>query len=273
MKILQLVHCYPPAIGGTEIFIKNLSENLVKKYNDEVTVLTTNGYNCDCFYDSKIKTIKLLKEKTNNINIFRFKTNIFLYKIIKKINTFIPKKTFLKNWLNYFEKGPISIKMFFKSINFCDYDIIMCSSFPLLQMLYGFLAAKLNDIPIVFRGHFHIHDKTFDNPIFYSLINNSNKYFCATEAEKTFLINKNINENKLKTIPCGIDYKNYKNKNSKKFKQKYKIPEKDKVVLFVGQKILYKGIKTLIKSMFEIWDKKTDVTLLICGSSYSNYIK
>ena len=45
MKILHVVHGYPPSVGGSQYLVKNLSEQLVSRYRDKVTVFTTVAYN------------------------------------------------------------------------------------------------------------------------------------------------------------------------------------------------------------------------------------
>jgi len=44
MKIVHVVLNYYPSKGGTQWLFQNISERLVKHYNDEVTVLTVDSY-------------------------------------------------------------------------------------------------------------------------------------------------------------------------------------------------------------------------------------
>ena len=42
LRVLHVVQGYAPAVGGTERVIQRLSEELVARYGDEVTVFITN---------------------------------------------------------------------------------------------------------------------------------------------------------------------------------------------------------------------------------------
>jgi hypothetical protein len=50
MRILHVTQGYAPAIGGTERLMQRVSEELVARAGDTVTVFTTDCYNGEAFY-------------------------------------------------------------------------------------------------------------------------------------------------------------------------------------------------------------------------------
>ncbi len=49
MKILHVVHAYPPSLGGSQWLMRQLSRGLVERHHDEVTVFTTVARNTGHF--------------------------------------------------------------------------------------------------------------------------------------------------------------------------------------------------------------------------------
>ena len=49
MKILHVVHGYPPSIGGSQHLVEKISIELARHYDDDVTVLTTVAKNMNHF--------------------------------------------------------------------------------------------------------------------------------------------------------------------------------------------------------------------------------
>ena len=73
MKVLHVVHAYYPARGGTEFLFQQVSEKLVADYGDQVTVITTNGYNPGYFVDPDQPSIPIQDhEEINGVAVRRF---------------------------------------------------------------------------------------------------------------------------------------------------------------------------------------------------------
>ena len=71
MNVLHVTQNYAPSIGGTQHTIKKVSEYLSQKYQDNVTVYTTNSsYGPN---RKKYKKIKLPVETINSVCVRRFR--------------------------------------------------------------------------------------------------------------------------------------------------------------------------------------------------------
>lgn len=73
MKILHLIHDYHPAIGGSEDLMHQVSEYLVNRTGDDVTLLTTFAYNSRLFTNPRVKPMpENNAEKTiNNVKFYQ----------------------------------------------------------------------------------------------------------------------------------------------------------------------------------------------------------
>ena len=73
IRLLQLVHGYPPAVGGVEIATRDRSERLVADHGFHVTILTTDRYTVVGFRDRKQPTIpRQQHEMQNGVHVYRF---------------------------------------------------------------------------------------------------------------------------------------------------------------------------------------------------------
>jgi hypothetical protein len=72
MKILHVVHGYPPSMGGSQWLIKNLSEQLLTRYHDEVTVFTTVAYNTEYFWGADKTAMEAGTERSTASTVRRF---------------------------------------------------------------------------------------------------------------------------------------------------------------------------------------------------------
>src|SRR4029450_2153342 len=74
LRLLQLVHTYPPALGGVQQSVSDVCERLVADYGWEVTVLATNALTSLSFRDSAISTLPIDPhgEQRNGVTVRRF---------------------------------------------------------------------------------------------------------------------------------------------------------------------------------------------------------
>ena len=85
MDILHVVQGYAPAIGGTERLVQYVSEELVRQYNDRVTVFTTDRYNAEGFVKPWAPRMASGWGEINGVRIRRFKVLNQLGPILKPV--------------------------------------------------------------------------------------------------------------------------------------------------------------------------------------------
>jgi len=270
MKIAHFVQGYTPAIGGTEYLIQRVSEELVKVYGDEVTVYTTNAFNCEAFNNPKAPLMAAKEEVINGVYVKRFKVFNKLAFVLNQLQKTafafrLPRNDLLRTVYS----GPI-LPSIFKELPKVKADVIAASSFPLLHMHYASIASRLTKTPLVLHGGLHPTDTWgFERKVIYRLIEKCAAYIANTTYERDFLIAKGIQPQKIHVIGVGTDPEKFAQASGATVKAKYQL-DGSPVIAFVGQQGGHKGIETLIQAMPLVWQKVPEAKLIIAGSR-TNY--
>lgn len=269
MKVLHLVQGYYPAIGGTEFLIKNVSEKLVSLFGDDVTVFTTNAYNCEGFVIPSSKLMPPGEEEINGVKIKRFSVFNRLGRLLYYLQA-VPYKAKLpfNDRLRNLYSGPIIFRMIPEIIRF-DCDVVAASSFPLLHMYYASFARRFSKKPLVFIGGLHTEDDWgFNRSTIFKTIRQADAYIAYTAYERDFLARKGIQEDKICVIGCGVQVSAFERADGASFRRDFNL-DSVPVVAFVGQQGGDKGIDTLIRSMPLVWKKIPEARLVIAGAPTS----
>src|SRR5450759_2437688 len=133
MRILHVVQGYTPAIGGTERVIQKISEKLVERYADQVTVYTTVGYNCEIFWRRDQPSLPAGVTTINGVTVRRFPVFNHCNELRRLLaggsyRFRLPFNDYFRLWYN----GPL-IPSLPGEIARAGADIISASSFPLLH--------------------------------------------------------------------------------------------------------------------------------------------
>lgn len=269
MKVLNIIQRYPPAIGGAEMWCQGICHYLVNRGCD-VTVLTLDVYNEDEFWIEPPVDNCLLRfgklEYDNNVRVVRCKrTKIskpfrILFRLIEK---------FLKIYLY----GPHSFEMYKKMWPLIkNTDIVHLHTIPYPHNLFALIVAKIFKKKVVITPHFHVGHHYYELWSNFYLLKKCDAIFSVTEQEKEYFIKKNIGKDKVFVARNAINPKEYEANNLDKYKQeiftKYNINEGSKIIIFIGRKIEYKGVDTLIDAA-KIINKKMDIKLFLVGPDFN----
>lgn len=276
MKILHVVQGYTPAMGGTELLIQKISERLVERYGDEVTVFTTNAAkNCSVFWLQSEPTLPVGTEQINGVTIRRFPVFNRLGGTRHRISKFVDwAKLPFSDWFRAFFNGPIVFIMT-KEIARFKADMIGVSSFPFLHMHYALKGGALGSKPVVLIGALHPTDAwSFDRPMIYQAIRQANAYIAYTNFEREYLINRGVSTTKITTIGAGVDPNQFAGANGKELREAYGWGD-DPVIAFVGQLNKRKGVHHLLAAIPQVWTVYPQAKLLLAGatSTYSDQLR
>lgn len=267
MKILHVVQAYTPAIGGTEWLIQNLSERLIERYGDEVTVFTTNAAkNCEMFWSPTEPQLPAGWETINGVRVRRFpvvnrlpRLRHLLSKVADRLN--LP----FNDWLRAFYNGPLIPTMTAEIARF-PAEVIAASSFPLLHMHYALKGGQWSQRPVVLHGALHIHDRWgFDRPMIYQAIRQAQAYIANSTFERDYLIARQISPQKIQPIGVGVDLARFAHADRLTLRQLLGWGAAP-VVAFVGQLSPRKGVDQLIAAMPHVWQRYPAARLLLAGT-------
>ena len=275
MKILHVVQGYTPAIGGTERLIQKVSENLVARHGDEVTVYTTNAYNCELFWRSDQPQLPVGVEQINGVTVRRFPVFNRLNEMRRLMagGSYQFKLPF-NDWFRAFYNGPLMPKMT-RHIAQSGAEVIAASSFPLLHMHYAQWGGRRAGVPVIFYGGIHTVDAFgFDRPMIYKAIKKVDAYIAYTSFERDYLVQQGIPAAKVHVVGVGIDMEPFAQANGRAIRQRFGWGDAP-VVAFIGQQVPHKGVDMIMEAMSAIWQAQPEACLLVAGSqtTYSAVIQ
>ena len=241
MKILQIIPILSPKYGGPISVLYQLIKELVKK-NHSITILTS-----DLDYDERLA--KQFEESGATIIPIHTPVNIGLF-----IYTPSVKKWVVEN-----------LKL---------YDIIHMHTFRSYQNSIVSEYAEQIKIPYIIQAHGSVLPffekqklkKMYDYVWGNRMLHFVSKVIALTETEAEQYIKMGVPKNKIEIIPNGLDLSQFLHLPHKgEFKLKYHIPEKDKMILFLGRIHRIKGIELLISAYYKILEEYPDTLLVIVG--------
>ncbi len=275
MKILHVVHGYPPSSGGSQWLVKKVSEQLGTQYQDEVTVFSTVAYNMGYFWGEDSLSMPEGQENVHGVTVQRFPVFNKLNGLRKGLAGIATRLHLPYNdWLRTFQTGPI-ISGMTQAIANSQADVVMAMAFPLLHMYYALAGAKKGNIPIVFVGAIHPADRWgYERKMIYRAIHKANAYMALTSFEKEYLIDKGIDPHKIFLLGGGVDHDEFAQANGTSIRMAYGW-KKSPVVLMLSKHVARKRFDTLLEAMPQVWAKHPDAQLVLAGrqTAYSETIK
>jgi len=269
MKILHVVQGYHPAIGGTEFLIQRVSEELVRSFDDEVTVFTTNAYNCEAFYSPSHPLLPPGLETINGVTVKRFP----IFNALAPLLGPLQRAAFrwrlpLNQYLRTLYGGPIAPRMFLE-LTTCQADVVAAASFPLMHMYYATVAKSFNKRPLVLQGGLHPEDRWgFDRPMIFRAIRRCDAYIANTAYERDYLINKGMDDDRIHVIGVGVDPEPFLKADGLSFRRRHRLIGHP-VVAFIGPQGRQKGIDILLQAMRLVWRQNPRARLVIAGGRTS----
>ncbi|MCJ7445910.1 MAG: glycosyltransferase family 4 protein [Methanotrichaceae archaeon] len=138
-------------------------------------------------------------------------------------------------------------------------DLVWSTSFT------SFLIAKKKRIPFVITPLLHTHSQRHRGESLSKVMREASAVIAVTESEQEFILKKGVEKRKVHHISLGIDTDALNGGDAMMFRQKYKIPFEDPIILFIGRKEVDKGVIQLIKAMNYVWKSMPKARLVIVG--------
>lgn len=266
MKILHVTQGYFPAIGGTELLVQRVSEEMVRQFGDEVTVFTTNAYSGEAFFTPGLPLMPTGWESLNGVKIRRFPVRTEVSHFFRGFQAWayhlgLPGNQHLRNLAG----GPV-IPNLEKEIQDFPFDVVAASSFPLMHMFASLRAAQATSRPCVLHGGMHPEDRWgFDRPMIDQALRETTRYISNTDYEARYVLSRGADPSRVCTVGVGVDLENYQEITQEDARRKLDLGE-GPLIGFVGQVGGHKGVDTLVRSMKTVWEVLPEAHLLIAGA-------
>lgn len=266
MKILHVVHSYPPSLGGSQWLTKQLSEHFVSRYQDQVTVLTTVAENLDLFHRRGCPALPAGVETINGVTVHRFPVFNRLNFVRKALSSLTYRLRLPYNdWFRTLEGGPI-VPGLRRAIATSDADILFATAFPLRHMYDALYGAQQAQIPVVFLGALHTADRWgFDRPMIYRAIQQADAYIAHTDYEHDYVVARGVDASKVRTIGAGVDAESFMQASGHQIRQDLGWPDRP-VVIMLARFVRRKRFDLLLAAMRQVWQERPEACLLLAGA-------
>jgi glycosyltransferase involved in cell wall biosynthesis len=266
VKVLHVTQGYFPTIGGVEWLIQRVSEEIIRQFGDEVTVFTTNCYNGEGFFNSRVPRLPVGWQEINGVEVRRFSVFSRLSQLVRGPQEVAYRLRLPFNeQLRWIASGPI-VPGLGKAIKNHRSDVIVAASFPLMHMFTALRSARETRRPCVLIGGLHpVDDWGFNRARIYKAIQLADHYVALTDYERQYVISRGAQPEKVTTIGLGVDPALFQEISNEAAKRRLGLENKP-LVGFIGQLGGHKGIDTLVRAMPQIWIAAPDTHFLIAGA-------
>ncbi len=269
MNVLHIIQRYPPSVGGSEAWCRELCQALVAA-GDDVKVLTLDVLEEGEFWQEPPTdrcTLRLGRlDRDGQVLVRRYKRSLPVYTLYHSVL----KNLFVRR-LGIYLYGPHSIEMYGRLLSEVRRaDVVHLHTTPFPHNLFGFLAARLCRKPVVITPHFHPGHPEYELPSNYWLLKRCDAVIVISEYEREYLASKGVDPARILTTGIGAKVEDFHPTDVAGFdaslRQVHGLPPSARPILFLGRKLEYKGVAVLVDA-FRRLPPRLDAVLLLAGPS------
>ena len=265
MRLLYVTHQYPPAIGGSEKYVGDLSQELASR-----------GHQVDVF-SSRSRDYHTWKnelgprECVNGVNIYRFRSLRRGWLAWRMLDwgqrQFWHTRSRFSQALALLGGGPLCPGMFGALLTrLHNYDLVHLNSLVYGHSAYAYLAARWRRIPCVITPHVEIGQRTtygFDYQL--RILRGCEHVLADTDGERAFLLEQGVRPWHVTSAGCGLRAEGYPTRDQDACRERLGLPRDAFVILFMGRQVQYKGIETTLEAFSLLRRRYPSVHLLVAG--------
>lgn len=275
MRILHVTHQYRPAVGGAERHITNQSQELARR-GHQVDVFTTRSTD----YRTWRGSLPLV-ENLDGVNVYRFdciERGPRTWRILDRglrgyWRTHSARYMPLIVWGN----GPISPSLIWRLLRYGrQYDLIHVNSLHYAPVTYVYWTSRLLEVAFALTPFVHIDQAgVFDIGFQNAIMRKSDLVLAMTTSEKEYLVERSVAPHRVTVVGSGIDLDDYPRQDPGACRQRLNLPRDAFVLLFLGRKVEYKGLGTLLAACAELRSQCPNLVLVAAGAEtdYSRQLR
>lgn len=264
MKVLQVVHAYPPSKGGSQLLAQQVAERLVRDYGDEVTVLTTVADDTAYFWRGG-HALPAGIEQQNGVTIHRLPV-VYQGRWLRRTLAAITYRLRLPGndrWRTL-EQGPL-VPGLARRVATSGANVVFANAFPLQHMYDALKGAQRGHIPLVYLGALHLHDHWgYDRPMIYRAIRQADAYIAHTEIERDAVITRGADPAKINVIGAGVDLAPFAQADGARMRHQLGFGD-DPIILVMAKQVARKRFDLMLQAMRQVWTSVPTARLLLAG--------
>jgi glycosyltransferase involved in cell wall biosynthesis len=271
VKIVHIIHRYPPAVGGSETWCREVSRYL-SAVGDDVKVLTL-----DILEEEEYWREPLPHQCTMRVGHLDWDDGVLVRRYRRSLPVHSVHHLLFKALLDWMLRtyfyGPHSIEMYARLLSeVAAAEVVHLHTIPYPHNFVGYMAARRRRKRVVITPHFHPGHPHYERWSNYWLMRRCDAVIAVSEFERKYLISRGVEPQKIMVTGNGVHLEHYVAKDLTQFdadlRRRHGLSETTKLILFVGRKHEYKGLSTLIDA-FQQLSNAEDVALLLAGPSSS----
>jgi len=246
VNITQIVARFPPAIGGMEEHVYQISLELSRR-GHKVSVITSNEI------DGRVSTVQ--EENMHGIHVYRHP--LFMPKMMREY------------WL---------IPGVFKSLKKTEADVFHVHGYRCLSSFTAISLAHFKHTPIVFTPHGIYPPKSisnaliklsFDRTLGRLMLCSADRTIALSGHNRRLLLQMGASADKIVIVPNGVNVETYRNlqRNAKVLKE---LGSQGPILIYVGRLDWNKRVEKIVESMPKILKNFPSAKLVVIGPDYAN---
>jgi glycosyltransferase involved in cell wall biosynthesis len=265
MRILYVTHQYPPAIGGSEKYVGDLSQEMASR-----------GHHVDVF-TSRSRDYHTWKneldphECINGVNVYRFRSlrrGWLAWRMLawSQSRYWRTRSRFYQPFV-VLGGGPLCLGMFGALLNrLHHYDLVHLNSLVYSHSVYAYWAARWRRVPCVVTPHVEIGQKvTYGFDYQRRILQSCEHVLADTEGERAFLLELGVPPRRATLAGCGVRAEAYPARDQTACRQRLGLPQEAFVLLFMGRQVQYKGLQATLEAFGLLSQRYPSVHLLVAG--------
>ena len=284
MHILHIVQLYYPVASGAGRYFAEIGERLVAE-GHKVTVLSTDAYDLEFFWNLKRRRIGTPAETHNGVRIIRFPVRRIpgppiVYPILRRLMvelSRLPGTVPLLRRMAMLTPQLPDMRRFFQAHAAEHFDLIHATNITLdFAILPAFDFARAHNIPFIATPFIHLGPPG-DNAIlrYYSmrhqidLLRHSARVITMTGLEGDALAARGVDRARMRRVGVGVNPAEVAGGDAARFRAEQQID--GPVVLYIGAMAFDKGAVHTVEAMQRLWAQGENAALVLLGAPLAHF--
>jgi glycosyltransferase involved in cell wall biosynthesis len=265
MRVLHVTHQYRPAIGGSERYFADLSEELSRR-GHQVDVATTRSRAIES-WRSELPTF----ERLDGVNVRRFRSlqrgRLGWHALRFGASWHRASGSVLVDVPILFGTGPLAPGLAWHVWRYGGrYDLVHIQTLPYAHVVYAYACARAAGRPVVVTPHIHVdQEDTFDLASFNAVLRGCDVVIAVSKREVPYLLARGVRSERIVLAGNGVRLNSLPKCEPVSARKRLGLPPDAFVLLFLGRKESYKGLPTLVRAFSRSRSAHPSLSLISAG--------
>jgi glycosyltransferase involved in cell wall biosynthesis len=281
LRILHIIQRYHPYIGGSELYFQELSERLARA-GHRVEVWTTDAWDLDYFWSPKARRIQSPRDTHNGVLIRRFPVRHLplppIYyrgwrRAMAELSDLPLRSTSLLYKMSRLTPWIPSLWRALDKLPPGTFDLVHTANIPFESMITAAANyAERVSIPHIITPFTHLGQpgdrsisRYYAMPHQLDLERRASRLIVQTRLERDFLVELGVPSRKMERVGVGVNPYEVVGGSAQRFRAKYSV--EGPIVYYIGAAAHDKGTDQTIEAIRRVWDRGTDASFVMAGST------